>query len=61
MRGRPQGTRRLPGPFAPRTIDMGNYVGLRASSNTKAISLYEAMGYEPRASFEVVALRPPNR
>jgi ribosomal protein S18 acetylase RimI-like enzyme len=108
-----------PGPFAPRTIDMGSYVGLReagrliamagerlhppgwteisavctagkhrgrglatrlmqavaygirdrgetpflhvASSNTKAISLYEAMGYEPRASFEVVALRPPNR
>jgi predicted GNAT family acetyltransferase len=108
-----------PGPFAPRTIDMGSYVGLRqagrliaiagerlhppgwteisavctapehrgrglatrlmqavahgirdrgetpflhvASSNTKAISLYEAMGYVPRASFEVVGLRPPSR
>jgi predicted GNAT family acetyltransferase len=32
-----------------------------ASSNAKAISPYEAMGYVPRASFEVVALRPPNR
>lgn len=108
-----------PGPFVPRTIDMGSYVGLReagrliamagerlhppgwteisavctaqehrgrglatrlmqavahrirdrgetpflhvASSNTTAMSLYEAMGYVPRASFDVVALRPPNR
>jgi predicted GNAT family acetyltransferase len=30
-----------------------------ASSNTEAISLYEAMGYAGRRSFEVVALRPP--
>jgi ribosomal protein S18 acetylase RimI-like enzyme len=108
-----------PGPFAPRTIDMGSYVGLResgqliamagerlhppgwteisavctapehrgrglatrlvqavgcgirdrgetallhvASSNTAAMSLYEAMGYVPRASFDVLALRPPSR
>jgi len=108
-----------PGPFAPRTIDMGSYVGLReagrliamagerlrppgwteisavctapeyrgrglatrlmqavangirdrgetpflhvAATNASAISLYEAMGYVPRASFEVVALRPPMR
>lgn len=106
-----------PGPFAPRTIDMGGYVGLRedgrliamagerlrppgwteisavctapehrgrglatrlvqavaygirergetpflhvASTNTAAMRLYEAMGYRPRASFDVVALRPP--
>jgi ribosomal protein S18 acetylase RimI-like enzyme len=108
-----------PGPFAPRTIDMGSYVGLReagrliamagerlhppgwteisavctapehrgrglatrlmqavaygirdrgetpflhvASSNTAAMRLYEAMGYEARASFDVVAVRPPSR
>jgi predicted GNAT family acetyltransferase len=107
-----------PGPFAPRTIDMGSYIGLReagrliamagerlhppgwteisavctapehrgrglatrlmqavaygirergetpflhvASSNTTAMRLYEAMGYVPRASFDVVALRPPS-
>jgi predicted GNAT family acetyltransferase len=107
-----------PGPFVPRTIDMGSYVGLReegrliamagerlhppgwteisavctapehrgrglatrlmqavaygirdrgetpflhvASSNAGAIKLYEAMGYVPRASFDVVALRPPS-
>ncbi|KAA0081262.1 GNAT family N-acetyltransferase [Mycolicibacterium sp. P9-64] len=106
-----------PGPFAPRTIEMGSYVGIReegrliamagerlhppgwteisavctapehrgrglatrlmqavaygirergetpflhvASSNTTAMRLYEAMGYLPRASFDVVALRPP--
>jgi predicted GNAT family acetyltransferase len=107
-----------PGPFQPRTIDMGSYVGLReqgrliamagerlhppgwteisavctapehrgrglatrlmqavaygirergetpflhvASVNSGAIKLYEAMGYAPRASFDVVALRPPS-
>ena len=31
------------------------------SSNTAAIGLYEAMGYTPRRSFEVVILRPPTR
>jgi len=31
------------------------------SSNSAAIGLYEAMGYEPRRSFEVVILRPPTR
>jgi len=107
-----------PGPFAPRTIDMGGYVGLReggrliamagerlrppgwteisavctapehrgrglatrlvqavaygirergetpflhvASTNTGAMKLYEAMGYVARASFDVVAVRPPS-
>lgn len=107
-----------PGPFAPRTIDMGSYIGLRragrlvamagerfrppgwteisavctapefrsrglatrlvqalaygirergetpflhvASSNTRAIALYEALGFTPRRTFEVVVVRPPN-
>jgi len=107
-----------PGPFAPRTIDMGSYIGLRragrlvamagerfrppgwteisavctapefrgrglatrlaqalaygirergetpflhvASSNTKAVALYEALGFTPRRTFEAVVVRPPN-
>jgi ribosomal protein S18 acetylase RimI-like enzyme len=107
-----------PGPFAPRTIDMGAYIGLRqagrlvamagerfrppgwteisavctapefrgrglatrlvqalaygirqrgetpflhvASTNTNAITLYEALGFARRRSDEVVIIRPPN-